>query len=54
MKKISNKFYQGAPLAIITFLVIFAGSDAGIALKLEDIGPIVSSVNSYPTLLIRP
>ena len=50
----SNKFYHGAPLTIITFLVIFAGSDAGIALKLGDIGPIVSRVNSYPSLPIRP
>ena len=50
MKKISNKFYQGASLTTITFLVIFAG----IALKVEQIGPIVSSINSYPCLPIRP
>ena len=45
MKKISNKFYQGASLTTISFLVIFAG----IVLKLEETGLIVSSINSYPS-----
>ena len=46
MKKISNKFNQGALTAII-FLVIFAG----IALKLENVGPTFSSFNPCPSLL---
>ena len=44
---ISNKFYQGAlAMTIITFLLIFAG----IALKLENVGPTFSSFNPHTSL----
>ena len=45
MKKISNEFYQEEP-TIIIFWVIFED----IASKLEKIGPILSSVNPFPSL----
>ena len=45
MKKISNEFYQGQ-LTIIIFLVVFEN----IASKLEQIGPIFSSFNPFPSL----
>ena len=44
-RKISSEFYHGE-LTIIIFLVIF-----GIASKLEQIGPIFSSFNPFPSLL---
>ena len=44
---ISNKYYQGAlAIAIKTFLLIFAG----IALKLENVGPTFSSFNPHTSL----
>jgi len=45
MRRIKNKFYQGE-LTIITLLVIFED----IAPKLENLGPIFSSFNPFPSL----
>jgi len=45
MRKISNEFYQVEP-TIISFLEIFENT----ASKLENIGPILSSFNPFPSL----
>jgi len=45
MRKISNEFYQGE-LTIRIILVIFEN----VASKLEQIGPIFSSFNPFPSL----
>ena len=46
VKQISNKFYKAAITVIKGFLVSFAG----IALKLEKVGPTFSSFNPRPSL----